>query len=252
MEASSLKERSTGQQFVIGDIHGCATELEALLNGLPLAVGDAVVFLGDYVDRGPASRAVVEILLELGRRRSITTTFLKGNHEDMLLAYMGYPGRYGDAYLHNGGIETVVSYGLPPLTPGPDLPAAFPDAHLEFFKTLAIRHLAPPFLMVHAGIDPQRALVDQRVEDMLWIRERFITQRHGLPYTVCFGHTPRREVLMDLPYKIGLDTGCVYGNRLSCIELREPRLFQVRAGSRQVETRSVEALFRNAGCASSA
>lgn len=232
-----------GQLFVVGDIHGCASELDALLNGLPVADGDAVVFLGDYVDRGPCSKEVVDRLLAFGAAGSLRITFLKGNHEDMLLAYMGFGGHHGDAFPYNGGMDTLVSYGLDPLSPGRDVVAALPPGHLAFFRALEMTHLVAPFLMVHAGIDPDRSLAAQEDEDLLWIRERFISRPHGLPYTVCFGHTPRREVLIDLPYKVGLDTGCVYGNRLSCIELMEPRLFQVAAGSKRVRTRDLRSAF---------
>lgn len=230
--------------FVIGDVHGCASELEALLQGLAPTAGDAVMFVGDYIDRGPASKAVVELLIALQRRKDITTTFLRGNHEDMLLAYMGFPGRYGSAFLHNGGVDTLVSYGLHPLTPGPEVAEALPASHLAFLRALELTHVHGDFLIAHAGIDPERPLEEQRDEDLLWIRDAFINKPHPLPYTVCFGHTPRRDVFLDLPYKIGLDTGCVYGNRLTCIELTRARLFQVRAGTTTVESRSVRAAFR--------
>ncbi len=232
------------QLFVVGDIHGCARELDVLLEGLPLATGDTVVFLGDYIDRGPDSKLVVDHLLELETRTGITAVFLKGNHEDMFLAFMGRPGHYGDAFLYNGGVDTLASYGIHPLTPAAQVAAALPPAHTHFLDTLSVTYLAPPYLMVHAGIDPNRALEAQHPEDLLWIREPFIRRPHPLPYTVCFGHTPLREVLLDLPYKIGLDTGCVYGNRLSCIEIREPRLFQVAARSRRVEVRGLAEMFR--------
>jgi serine/threonine protein phosphatase 1 len=233
--------------FVVGDIHGCVDELDVLLESLALTTGDTVVFVGDYVDRGPASKDVVDVLLALRQDSGIQSIFLKGNHEDMLLAYMGLPGQHGESYLHNGGVDTLVSYGLHPLTAGPAVAAALPQEHLDFFRGLELTHTIGPFLMTHAGIDPARPLVEQREEDLLWIRERFVNHPHPLPYTVCFGHTPRRDVLLHLPYKIGLDTGCVYGHRLSCIELREARLFQVRRGARQIESRDLRSRFRTAG-----
>jgi serine/threonine protein phosphatase 1 len=233
--------------FVVGDVHGCVDELAALLDTLGLGSGDAIVFVGDYVDRGPASRDVVDLLLDLHARPGIDTTFLRGNHEDMLLAYMGFPGLHGEAFLHNGGMETLASYRLHPLTPGQEVAAALPARHLTFLRQLGLMHTIGTVLVTHAGIDPARPLAAQREEDLLWIREPFISQPHPLPFTVCFGHTPRREVLFDLPYKIGLDTGCVYGNRLSCIELQEQRLLQVRRGQRHVTTKDLRPLFRAAG-----
>jgi serine/threonine protein phosphatase 1 len=232
------------QLFVVGDIHGCARELEALLGRLPLSAGDTIVFLGDYVDRGSDAKAVVEQLLALASRTGITAVFLKGNHEDMFLAFLGRGGHYGDAFLYNGGVETLASYGIHPRTPPSEVAAALPRAHSRFLDSLSLTHVAPPYLMVHAGIDPERDLAAQSPEDLLWIREPFIRNPHTLSYTVCFGHTPVRDVWLDLPYKIGLDTGCVYGNRLSCIETREPRVFQVAAGSRRVEVRDLADRFR--------
>ena len=100
-------------------------------------------------------------------------------------------------------------------------------------------------MCVHAGFLPTRAMQDQRDEDLLWIRDEWISSRHPFPFTVLFGHTPRREVLLDVPYKIGLDTGLVYWNKLSCVELAEKRLFQIRRGERRVSQRSVAARFRH-------
>ncbi len=101
-------------------------------------------------------------------------------------------------------------------------------------------YLRPPYLFVHAGVMPARQLEEQSVEDLLWIRQEFIFSPHELGQTVLFGHTPMREVMVDLPYKIGIDTGLVYGNKLTCIELIEGTLFQVARGSRQVRTSKFE------------
>jgi serine/threonine protein phosphatase 1 len=223
-----------GRLFVVGDIHGCARELEALLAALPLARGDTLAFIGDYIDRGPESRAVVDMLLGLRGRDDVTTVFLKGNHEDMCLAHLGRRGQWGEAWRMNGGVTTLRSYGVPSQLAGPEAAAHFPAAHLEFFESLRFSFLADPFLLVHAGIRPARPLDEQDTEDLLWIREEFIMSPHNLPYTVVFGHTPQRQVLVDLPYKIGIDTGCVYGGRLTAVEPNEGLLFQVAYNERQV------------------
>ena len=88
------------------------------------------------------------------------------------------------------------------------------------------------FLCVHAGMDPQKSLMDQSNGDLFWIRNKFIYSSHSFPYTVLFGHTPQRAVLFDLPYKVGLDTGLVYGNKLTCLELDEKVLLQISRGKR--------------------
>ena len=99
-------------------------------------------------------------------------------------------------------------------------------------------------LCVHAGVNPLRSLEEQDEEDLFWIRQEFITPPHSLPYTVMFGHTPQREVFLDLPYKVGLDTGLVYGGKLSCLEVTEKKLLQVRKGIRRVEVIDVASYWK--------
>ena len=227
-----------GRLFAIGDIHGCPDELEAILKAVKPGAGDTVVFIGDYVDRGPSARDVVERLIEFSNE-PCESVFLKGNHEDMMLSVLGLTGNYGESFLLNGGAATLESYGVDPA----DLERAaerIPERHLNFFRNLAVSYLRPPYLFVHAGVMPARQLEEQSVEDLLWIRQEFIFNPHELGQTVLFGHTPMREVMVDLPYKIGIDTGLVYGNKLTCIELIEGTLFQVARGSRQARTSKFE------------
>lgn len=227
-----------GRLFAIGDIHGCVDELAAMLNAIAPVRGDTVVFVGDYVDRGPCSRNVLNLMLEV-RGGEAEYVFLKGNHEDMMLSFLGLPGRYGDSFLFNGGAQTLYSYGMT----DDKLDRAgenIPEGHVEFLKGLATSYLRPPYLFVHAGILPARQLEEQTVEDMLWIRQDFIFHPHQIAATVVFGHTPMRAVMVDLPYKLGIDTGLVYGGKLSCIEFTEGVLYQVARGSRQARSQSIE------------
>ncbi len=227
---------SDGRLFVVGDIHGCLAELEALLNGLPLAAGDTVCFLGDYLDRGRDSKGVIDLLLAFRRRTDVQSIFLKGNHEDMCLAFLGGTGQWGEAWLANGGDAAVRSYGLRGRPDPEAVAAALPPAHREFLETLERYHRWPDYLLVHAGIRPGRPLAQQLDEDLFWIREEFIRKPHALPETVVYGHTPVRQVLVDLPYKIGIDTGCVYGGSLTALELPAQALHQVQLGERRVRT----------------
>jgi serine/threonine protein phosphatase 1 len=94
------------------------------------------------------------------------------------------------------------------------------------------------FLCVHAGIHPQKALAEQSDEELLWIRNAFIYRPHSLPCTVLFGHTPQASVFYDLPYKVGLDTGLVYGNMLTCLEVDEKVLFQISRGRKNINQTS--------------
>ena len=100
-------------RYVIGDIHGCVDELRRLIGALPLRLGDSLIFLGDYIDRGPDSAGVVAHLIALqSELREVSFVFLRGNHEDMLLSYLGLAGQHGDMFLINGGKATLASYGL--------------------------------------------------------------------------------------------------------------------------------------------
>ena len=227
--------------FVIGDIHGCVNELVHLLDSLPLERGDRIVFLGDYIDRGPDSRGVISQLLGLQGTVEEEIVFLKGNHEDMLLGYLGLGGRHGDMFLYNGGRATLTSYGISDIsTPPAEIVSRFPESHLQFLTNLKPFHVVEPFCCVHAGIRPLKSLSEQDESDMLWIRSEFILNPHRLPFTVLFGHTPQNEVLFDLPYKVGLDTGLVYGNKLSCLEVEGKTLYQINRGSKKVRELSIK------------
>jgi serine/threonine protein phosphatase 1 len=241
MKAMKAAHRAAaaGRLFAIGDIHGCPDELSAILNAIKPVRGDTVVCVGDYVDRGPSARDVIELLLDRERQAGAEFVFLKGNHEDMMSAFLGLPGNYGDSFLFNGGVITLESYGVGEreLSEARD---HIPDPHLDFVKRLATSYLRPPYLFVHAGVVPALEMEEQRVEDMLWIRQEFIFSPHKLGSTVVFGHTPMRAVMVDLPYKLGIDTGLVYGGKLTCIELTEGVLYQVGRRSRQVKSTPIE------------
>ncbi len=226
-----------GRIFAVGDIHGCPDELEALVCALHLEASDTVCFLGDYVDRGPASRQVVDFLIELAAGDA-DCVFLRGNHEDMLLAFLGREGHHGSSYLENGGASTMRSYGLAP-RPAPKLDEMLPSGHMAFFEALELMHDFGDSLCVHAGLRPTVALDQQGPEDVMWIREDFFGAPHGFGKVVLYGHTPRHEVEIALPYRIGLDTGLVYGGVLSCLELEAKVLWQVKRHSMEVTVESV-------------
>jgi len=229
----------TARFFIVGDIHACPQELETLLTALSLQSEDHLVFLGDYVDRGPGAREVVDLLLGMRADAVCAMTFLKGNHEDMFLDFMGYAGNYGEAFLMNGGVKTLASYGCTPFMEAAKIVARVPEAHRTFFRNLDLMAPVGEVLCVHAGISALRPLEEQDPEDLLWIRQEFIDNPHPLPYTVIYGHTPQREVKFDLPYKVGIDTGLVYGGKLSCLEFTEKKLFQVAKGGRAVKVSDI-------------
>ena len=236
---------SAGRAFVIGDVHGCVDEVDRLLDAAQPGRDDTLCFLGDYVDRGPSPRRVIERLVRLSNEGP-SCIFLKGNHEDMFLAFLGYPGRYGDAFCWNGGDATLASYSLHGLE-GTPAAARLPAEHRAFLLSLRSHAVLDRFFCVHAGVRPSRPLDAQSEEDLLWIRDEFIGAPHPFPYTVLFGHTPQRDVYLDLPYKVGLDTGLVYGNRLSCLEITQRELWQIERGARAVKRRSLARAFAAAG-----
>jgi serine/threonine protein phosphatase 1 len=208
--------------LAIGDIHGCKDRLDALLARIAAEPrSDTLVFIGDYLDRGPDASGVIDTLLKL-RETCPGTVFLKGNHEEMFLnLYCG--GRDEALFLDNGGSTTLASYGLTPA----DARAGrgMPESHFEFIASLPLTYEAEGYLFVHAGIRPGVPLADQSPEDLLWIRYDFIESDDDFGQTVVFGHTPLREPLI-LHNKIGIDTGAVFGGPLTAIELPSLRIYQ--------------------------
>lgn len=223
--------------YVIGDLHGCPKEPETLLRFLEEKEGlteqDIVIFVGDYIDRGPDSKAVVELVLDF-RRRFPATRFLKGNHEDMLLDFLGFGGNLGQAFLYNGGVETIQSYGITVFAPPSEMVSALPPSHFKFYCELESIVIVKNFICVHAGLNPLRDLNAQNDSDVFWIRDEFLNSVHSFKKTVIFGHTPHREIFHHLPYKLGIDTGLVFGNKLSCVELVSGHVFQIARESSDV------------------
>lgn len=223
--------------YVIGDIHGCANELSHLLLHLvqveKLSTDDAVVFIGDYIDRGPDSRGVIQELLGF-KAAYPNCSFLRGNHEDMFLSFLGFEGRQGKVYLFNGGQICLKSYGIPETRAPEDVLGDIPPQHLSFLLGLERGVKAGRFLFVHAGVNPLTPLDEQDDRDLYWIRDEFIMNVHRFDCTVVFGHTPYQDVVFHLPYKIGIDTGVVFGNMLSCLELTENKLFQIKRDENSV------------------
>lgn len=229
-----------GRVFAIGDIHGCPRELEALLNHFTkrasLLDDDIVIFIGDYVDRGPDSCGVIELLLSFQEEHE-QVVFLKGNHEDMFLGYLDLGGANEYDYLYNGGVACLESYGASPEAPLEEILEHIPESHIDFLLGLKDWALLDDFIFAHAGVNPLKTLDEQTQEDLLWIRDEFITNVHAFEKTVVFGHTPYEHPLFHLPYKIGIDTGLVFGNRLTAVELTEGKVYSVERNSKRVRTK---------------
>ena len=208
--------------FVVGDIHGCLSMLARLMDKIDWrAEQDNLIFLGDYVDRGADSKGVVDFILEL-RRISPHVQCLVGNHEELFLDFLN--GGSLQAFLANGGLRTMESYKLKDHPEKPSIPAE----HLRFFESLHPWIELQEYYLVHAGFRPGVDMDKQALEDMIWIREPFIFSDYDFGKPVIFGHTPFVEPLVA-ENRIGLDTGAVYGNRLTCLELPAMRFHSVEA-----------------------
>ena len=184
--------------YAIGDIHGRADLLDKMFNQIdadlkkrPIAHG-IEVFLGDYIDRGPASREVLDRLIARSHTRH-RTVFLKGNHETFLTGFISNPPIL-DAWQDLGGLETLMSYGIIPTinadaTAQARFAAAFdralPNAHRQFIGDLKSTFTCGDFFFVHAGVRPGIPLAKQREEDLLWIRARFLMLRRRLRQNYC-------------------------------------------------------------------
>lgn len=210
-----------GRIFAVGDIHGCLDKLVPLMGMINIDFKrDTLVFIGDYIDRGPDSKEVVDYLIDLTRRQT-SVVLLKGNHELMLQAYLSGTDRYG--FLANGGRATMDSYYKDSDHSGSN---PIPGTHLDFFDSLRLYYVTDKYIFVHAGLKPNIPLEKQEEWDMLWIRDEFISSDFDFGKCVIFGHTPFREPLV-LDNKIGIDTGAVYGNKLTCVELPAVRFYSV-------------------------
>ena len=213
-------EEEVGKFFAIGDIHGNLSHLEQLMEEIKPALNlqkDTLVFLGDYIDRGPNSKGVVDFILQL-RKDLSHVVCLKGNHEDMFLDWV-LNGRNYDLYLYNGGSSTIRNYSL-------EGEFKLPQEHLHFFTSLLLYYETEEYIFVHAGLRGGIPLEEQDPHDLLWIRDEFILSPHNFGKIVIFGHTPLQRVFIA-PNKIGIDTGAVYGGTLTCLELPARRFYSV-------------------------
>lgn len=208
--------------FAVGDIHGCYDKLTSLMDTLDNHIdpdNDTIVFLGDYIDRGPNSFEVVEYLINI-KERFRDIVFLKGNHEEMLGQYLAGLDKY--TYLVNGGQQTLESYMEHESTD--DSP--IPRTHINFFSSLPLFFETDEYIFVHAGLKEKISVENQISDDLLWIRGKFLRSNYNFGKQVVFGHTPFPEPLVQ-DNKIGIDTGAVYGNKLTCVKLPQLEFYQV-------------------------
>ena len=229
MLLSKARVREGFRVYAIGDIHGCIDQLLALLacieqDVLENRVADhKIIFLGDYVDRGPASSGVLDHLFGLSKQ-SHQTVFLRGNHDERFASFMKEPSLVADGFLQWGGIQTIESYGVE-IKAGVDigfihreLKERVPDKHCDFLARLEMMHVESDYVFVHAGVRPGRSLDYQHQQDLLWIRNDFLNHAEPFEKVVVHGHTPVNAPEFQTN-RINVDTGCVYGGRLTAVVL---------------------------------
>jgi serine/threonine protein phosphatase 1 len=201
--------------YVIGDIHGCSQALADLLKIMePIHQDDTIIFIGDYIDRGPDSKGVVDIILNLRKKHGKTIT-LMGNHEFMFVNALKDIGVTD--FLAMGGDATLNSYGIA-LDTLQDIHTKIPREHFIFFQDLLLYWEDQNNIYVHAGLQPGVHLTQQSMDWLLWAREDFINLTYNFGKKVIFGHTPFDKPKTD-DNKIGIDTGAVYGGHLTCLVL---------------------------------
>lgn len=217
--------------YAIGDIHGRLDLLERAIAAIgrdhDKSGGEALtITLGDYIDRGPASRGVIERLAS--HPFATPSIALKGNHEALLEAFLGDPAG-GEHWRRLGGLETLHSYGVPVgdlllrknyADAAARLREALPARHLQFLQGLKTSHTHGRYFFCHAGVRPGVALERQSDEDLMWIRDAFLASRMDFGKIVIHGHTPV-DAPDVRPNRINIDTGAFATGRLTCIVLEE-------------------------------
>jgi len=207
--------------YVFADVHGMLHKLVDLLERVPFRIDrDTIVFLGDYIDRGPDSKGVLDIIIDL-IDTGMRVVCLRGNHECMLKDFLD--GKEPLLFLYNGGAATLKSYRQSAVL-GRDL--ILPDRHRDFLDRLLPWYEMDDFILVHAGLRPGIPLEQQEEKDLYWIRHEFIYSDYDFGKTVVFGHTPFSHPFIGRK-RIGIDTGAVYGNKLTCVRLPDVEFYSV-------------------------
>ena len=221
--------------YAVGDIHGRIDLVDQLLkqvdadikeNPVPQSIE---VFLGDYVDRGPDSRRVLDLLIERGKTHQAVC--LKGNHELLLANFLSDPSTLGN-WQRLGGLETLMSYGLKPSINmdarmqaelAAHLAETLPAGHQNFLHGLKTSFTCGDYFFVHAGVRPGVALQKQREHDMLWIRQEFLHCERDFGKIIVHGHTPvaRADIRSN---RINIDTGAYATGRLTCLVLESDKI----------------------------
>ncbi|MEM9100071.1 MAG: metallophosphoesterase [Pseudomonadota bacterium] len=217
--------------YAIGDVHGRLDLLrdlmeEILRDAQPYEGVADVVFLGDHIDRGEDSRAVLDFLLEIRQWPEINPVFLMGNHERMLLDFLSVPEQ-GERWLRYGGLQTLMSYGIStqgPVTDPETLEVVQGDLlqamgpHRGFIDHMLLWHRRGNILFTHAGANPAKGPREQNDHALLWGHPRFFDTPREDGLWVVHGHTVVEEPEIEQG-RIAVDTGAYFSNRLTAVRI---------------------------------
>jgi len=224
--------------FAIGDIHGCLKQLVTLQDKIfnypeYNKDEDLLLYLGDYIDRGPSPKDVINHILQL-QTEGVKSVFLKGNHELFMIDYLFNKINNLRNWIMNGADQTFKSYNI---EIAEFIKDGFEDdnidklrdiflskltkEHVYFFKNLKLTYTMGDYLFVHAGINPEKSLSEQSDTDFLWSRsDQFFDKKFIFEKIIVHGHTPKKDII-NFPYRINIDTGCFFSGKLSCVCLND-------------------------------
>ena len=224
--------------FAIGDIHGCLKQLVTLQDKIfnypeYNKDEDILLYLGDYIDRGPSPKGVINHILQL-QTEGIKSIFLMGNHEQFMIDFLFNKINNLSNWLMNGADQTFKSYDI---EVAEFIKDGFEDdkidklrniflskltkEHVYFFKNLKLKYIMGDYLFVHAGINPEKSLSEQNKMDFLWSRsDKFFDKNFEFEKIIVHGHSPEKEVV-NFPYRINVDTGSFFSGKLSCVCLND-------------------------------
>lgn len=236
--------------YAIGDIHGYDDLLEAMQQAIAVDLEKypteqaLIIYLGDVIDRGPNSLDVIDMIIDHKANPPANTQVmcLRGNHDDWLIAFVD-DASIVSPWALKGGLETLASYGLSKddvlaAVADPDIAealrqqflSALPERHKDFMLSLPLSHSDGDYFFVHAAVDPDRPLADQRREDLTWIRDKFLFSRKNFGKVVVHGHS-HRDAVESFPNRINVDTGAYVQQVLSCVILEGRERYVLQVGN---------------------
>ena len=224
--------------FAIGDIHGCLKQLISLQKNILNTKSfkkdnDLLLYIGDYIDRGPHSKDVINQIIKL-QKENIKSIFLMGNHEQVMIDFLFNKINNLKYWLDLGADQTFKSYKIEVAEfikdgfendkidkLGNVLLNELSNEHIHFLKNLRLSYSVGNYLFVHGGINPEKTLKDQDKMDLLWSRsDQFFDKNFKFEKIIIHGHTPVEKVI-NFPYRINVDIGCFFSGKLSCVCLND-------------------------------